>query len=61
MDGSSGQAPPEEPMATRLIASTPPPMASSDWPDMIWPAAMLQASSPLAQKRLICTPGTLSA
>ena len=27
-------------------------------PTMIWPAAMLQASSPLAQKRLICTPGT---
>ena len=60
-DGSSGQAPPEAPMGTRLIASTPPPMARSDWPAMIWPAAMLQASSPVAQKRLIWMPGTVSA
>ena len=41
--------------------STPPPIVMSDWPDMIWPAAMLVASRPEAQKRLICTPATLSA
>ncbi len=58
--GSTGQAPPEAPMPTRLIDSTPPPTAMSCWPDMTCAAAKLTASSPEAQKRLICTPGTLS-
>ena len=58
IEGSVGQAPPEENMGTRLMLSTPPPMPRSDCPDMICPAIMLQASSPLAQNRLICTPGT---
>jgi len=55
------QAPPDEPIGTRDIDSTPPPIATSDCSAMIWPAAMLVASSPEAQKRLIWTPATLSA
>ena len=48
-------------MGTRDMDSTPPPTAMSDWPAMTCPAAMLTASRPEAQKRLICTPATVSA
>ena len=59
--GSVGQAPPSEPMGTRDIDSTPPPIAAWLWPDMTCAAAMLVASRPEAQKRLTCTPDTVSA
>jgi len=39
----------------------PPPIAAWLWPDITWAAAMLVASRPEAQKRLTCTPETLSA
>ena len=58
MAGSIGQAPPEAPMPTRLMDSTPPPIVMSCWPDMISAAAKLTASRPEAQNRLIWTPGT---
>ena len=45
-------------MPTRLIDSTPPPIAMSCWPDITCAAAKFTASRPEAQKRLICTPGT---
>ena len=48
-------------MPTRLIDSTPPPIVMSCWPDMTSAAAKFTASRPEAQKRLICTPGTLVA
>ena len=48
-------------MPTRLMDSTPPPIVISCWPDMISAAAKFTASRPEAQKRLICTPGTLVA
>ena len=47
-------------MPTRLIDSTPPPIAISCWPDMTCAEAKFTASRPEAQKRLICTPGTPS-
>ena len=47
-------------MPTRLIDSTPPPIVMSCWPDITCAAAKLTLSRPEAQKRLICTPGTLS-
>ena len=47
-------------MPTRLIDSTPPPMAMSFWPAITCAAARFTASRPEAQKRLICTPGTCS-
>ena len=56
--GSVAQGPRLLPIGTRLMLSTPPPMVRSAAPAMILLAAMLVASSPLAQKRLICTPGT---
>ena len=59
--GSIGQAPPSEPMGTRDIDSTPPPIVAWLWPDMTCAAAMLVASRPEAQKRLTCTPDTVSA
>jgi len=59
--GSIGQAPPSEPIGTRDIDSTPPPIAACDWPAMTCAAAMLVASRPEAQKRLTCTPDTVSA
>ena len=46
--------------ADALIDSTPPPIAMSCWPAITCAAAMFTASSPEAQKRLICTPGTWS-
>ena len=58
--GSTGQAPPAAPMPTRLIDSTPPPIVMSCWPDITSAAAKFTASSPEAQNRLICTPGTSS-
>ena len=58
--GSTGQAPPSEPIGTRDIDSVPAPIAACDWPDMTWAAAMLVASRPEAQKRLIDTPETSS-
>ncbi len=59
MVGSIGQAPPDAPMPTRLIDSTPPPMVMSCWPDITCAEAKLMASRPEAQKRLICTPATV--
>jgi hypothetical protein len=50
--GSTGQEPPSEPIGTRDMLSTPPPIAACDWPDITWAAAMLVASRPEAQKRL---------
>ena len=47
-------------MPTRLIDSTPPPIAMSCWPAITCAAAKFTASRPEAQKRLICTPGTSS-
>ena len=41
--------------------STPPATATPDWPLMTCAAAMLTDSSPEAQKRLTCVPGTDSA
>jgi hypothetical protein len=45
-------------MPTRDIDSAPPATTRSWWPVITWPAAMFTASSPEAQKRLICMPGT---
>ena len=53
-------APPSVPIGTRDIDSTPPPMASSDWPDITCAAAVFTDSRPDAQKRFSCLPGTLS-
>jgi hypothetical protein len=41
--------------------STPPATAQTDWPDITCAAAAFTASSPDAQKRLICCPATVSA
>ena len=48
--------PPSEPMATRLMLSTPPATTKSSQPEATFCAAMLTASKPEAQNRLICTP-----
>jgi len=61
MFGSDDQAPPLAPMPTRDIDSTPPPIAMSASPDMTFAAAMLVASRPEAQKRLIWTPAVVCA
>ncbi len=58
-EGSIAHAPPSEPITTRLMDSTPPPMAMSASPEITLAAAMLQASSPEAQKRLTCTPAVV--
>ena len=58
--GSMAQAPPSEPIGTRDIDSTPPPMASSELPDMTCAAAVFTDSRPEAQNRFSCLPGTLS-
>ena len=47
--GSTGQAPPEAPMPTRLINSTPPAMTRSWSPAFTAAEAKLTASSPEAQ------------
>ncbi len=56
-DGSMYQAPPDAPMPTRDIDSTPPAMTMSSAPWAIFAAPRLTASRPEAQKRLICMPG----
>ena len=56
-----GQKPPDMPMPTRDIDSTPPAMTMSSPPWAILPAAKLIASSPDAQKREIWMPGALLA
>ena len=53
-------APPSEPIGTRDITSTPPARTSSSMPERTLSAAVLTASSPDAQKRLSCTPATVS-
>ena len=54
--GSCAQAPPSEPIGTRLMLSTPPATTRSSQPLRTFCAAMLTASRPEAQKRLSCTP-----
>ena len=54
--GSLAQAPPSEPIGTRLIDSTPPARIRSSQPERIRAAAWLTASRPEAQNRLSCTP-----
>ena len=58
-DGSMNQAPPDMPMPTRDIDSTPPAMTISSAPCAILAAPKLMASRPEAQKREICMPGAL--
>src|SRR5678815_1115054 len=57
--GSCDQAPPSLPIGTRDMLSTPPATTRSSQPLATFCAAMLTASSPDAQKRLICIPATL--
>ena len=59
--GSAPQAPPSERIGMRDMDSTPPATIMSAWPAITLAAAMLQASSPEAQKRLIWTPAVSSA
>jgi hypothetical protein len=56
VSGSCAQAPPSEPMGTRLMLSTPPATTRSSQPERTFCAAMFTASRPEAQKRLSCTP-----
>jgi citronellol/citronellal dehydrogenase len=58
--GSCDQAPPSEPIGTRDMLSTPPATTMSSQPLATFCAAMFTASSPEAQKRLICTPATFT-
>ena len=58
--GSVAQAPPSEPIGTRLIDSTPPARIRSSKPPRTREAAWLTASRPEAQKRLSWTPATVS-
>ena len=58
VSGSSAQGPPSEPIGTRDIDSTPPATTRSSHPERTFCAAILTASKPEAQKRLICTPAT---
>ena len=58
--GSVAQAPPSEAIGTRLIDSTPPARIRSSKPERTRAAAWLTASRPEAQKRLSCTPATVS-
>ena len=58
--GSCDQAPPSEPIGTRDMLSTPPATTRSSQPLATFCAAMFTASRPEAQKRLICTPATLT-
>ena len=60
MAGSLAQAPPSEPIGTRLIDSTPPARIRSSKPARTRAAAWLTASRPEAQKRLSWTPATVS-
>ena len=61
MAGSIAHAPPSEPIDKRDMDSTPPAMTKSSKPERTFMAAKLTASKPDAQKRLICTPATVSA
>ena len=56
--GSCAQAPPELPIGTRDMLSTPAPTVRSAWPAMILPAANATASSPEPQARSMEMPGT---
>ena len=56
VSGSCAQAPPSEPIGTRLMLSTPPATTRSSQPERTFCAAMFTASRPDAQKRLSCTP-----
>ena len=58
--GSIAHAPPSDPIGTRLIDSTPPASTRSSQPERTCAAARLTASRPEAQKRLSCTPATVS-
>ena len=60
VSGSIAQAPPSEPIGTRDIDSTPPANTRSSQPEATFWAATLTASRPEAQKRLSCTPATVS-
>src|ERR1700712_2169365 len=60
VSGSIAQAPPSEPIGTRDIDSTPPAKTRSSQPEATFCAAMFTASRPEAQKRLSCTPATVS-
>ena len=53
-------APESDPIGTRDMHSIPPPIVTSDWPAITCAAAVFTASSPDAQNRLGCFPGTLS-
>ena len=57
--GSMYQAPPSEPIGTRLIDSTPPATTKSSIPDITLAAARLMDSSPEAQYLESVTPATL--
>ena len=59
--GSIAHAPPSEAIGIRDIDSTPPAMTKSSKPERTFMAAIFTASKPEAQKRLICTPATVSA
>ena len=56
VSGSCAQAPPSEPIGTRLMLSTPPATTRSSQPERTFWAARLTASRPDAQNRLSCTP-----
>ncbi|SSS38734.1 Uncharacterised protein [Acinetobacter baumannii] len=60
VSGSKAHGPPSEPIGIRDIDSTPPATTKSSQPERTFMAAMLTASKPEAQKRLICTPATSS-
>ncbi len=60
VSGSMAQAPPSVPIGTRDMLSTPPAKTRSSKPEATFCAAMFTASRPEAQKRLICTPATVS-
>jgi hypothetical protein len=58
--GSDAQAPPSEPIGTRLMDSTPPARIICSNPPRTRDAAWLTASRPEAQKRLSWTPAVVS-
>ena len=58
--GSIAQAPPSEPMGMRDMDSTPPTTTRSSKPERTFMAPRFTASRPDAQKRLSCTPDTVS-
>ena len=60
VSGSMAHAPPSEAIGTRDMDSTPPASTASSQPERTFCAAVFTASSPEAQKRLSCTPLTVS-